>query len=435
MKEQIKKYIHFLTKEIMSGGSQDGQNSLLYNLIKIIVLSVKFCTKRRLLVQASALSYYSFFAVIPILAFIFAVAKGFGMDEHITQSVVSALSDGTNSANIQLIFSFVDSYLKHAKGGIFVGVGILFLAWSVYNVFLQIEKSFNEIWGVTKGRSISRRLADYFSITLIIPFLIIVSSGLNVYLSNVIHTTNSDLTVSILKFILYIKPWLISCCICLFIYMFIPYTKVNFVNALCSGLLAGCAVIIFKEIYLWSLKWITSYNAIYGSLAAVLILLLFLRILWIIILSGVEISYAAQNIKKFEFEEESREVSPQYECFICLYILYTIIKRFEEGEKDNYSFHELVTELKLPIRIAAQCLEKLVKANLLQENLSIYSLKVDINKISLAYFISKMQNNGMSNFLKSNEIMDSIMRKVNESESKFIDDNKNTLIKDIFNKK
>jgi membrane protein len=435
---KIKRLVQFLSIDLwrLTTYSSKGRKDILYLVMKTLVLSVRLCFQRQLKVQASALTYYTFFATIPILAFIFAIGRGFGMDEYISQFFVQFFSSNKESSAVQLLFSLIESYLNHAKGGVFVGIGLCFLFWSVFNVFTQIEKSLNEIWGVRRARPFIRRFSDYFSLTLLIPFLIIISSGFSLYVKYILA---ESLLSPPLQFFLTLKPWLLCCIICTLVYVAIPNTKVKFANALLAGVLAGSSVLLFKELYMVCMRWATNYNAVYGSLAAIPMLMLFLRIMWIIILCGAEISFAGQSFRMYEFRSEVEDISARYGFFVMLFILHSIVKRFDEGGKP-YTLPEIVKEQNMPVRLASVMLTKLCQCNILIESkqfdhkreISIFQPAIETSKITIGYVAHQLQVTGTEDFLPDKtESQQKIWNFVKEKENSFRIENSSMLIKDL----
>ena len=430
--KNIRKLIHFVQVGIWQVSRKSSQKWNLMSILKVIVLSVNLCFKQRLNVQASALTYYSFFATIPTLAFIIAICRGFGYDETVFNYLKSFLSPTTNIQTIESVFIMVESYLSHAKGGVFIGIGIIFLLWSIYNVFSQTEKSINEIWGVTKLRPLVRRFTDYFSLTLLIPFLIIISSGLTLYFR--IHIT--QLTASwLVDVLMTIKPWLISWGICTLVYMVIPNTRVQFLSALPAGLLAGSAVLIFKNLFFFFMKWATSYNAVYGSMAIIPIVLLFIRITWLILLCGAEISYARQKYEMYEFENEINRISPRYQLCIELYLLKIFSRKINEG-KVCMTFREISTEYFFPPKLLSIVLTHLCGCDLLKEledkEKIVYVLNADASKLTVGSVLARFRSHGSENFL-DNEVpeLGPIWNMVEEIDKQLVSDNNQILIKNL----
>lgn len=110
----------------------------------------------------------------------------------------------------------------------------------------------------------------------------------------------------------------------------------------------------------------SKYNAIYGSFAALPLLLLWLQLSWLICLFGAEISYASQNVKKFSFERDSKNISRRYKDFLTLLIASLIVKRFVKGEKP-YTADELSDAYRIPIRITTQILYQLTELHIIIE--------------------------------------------------------------------
>ena len=153
-----------------------------YRFIKTLIVAIRGFIVDNLYIRASALVYSILFAIIPLFALIIAIAKGFGFDKMIEESLQGTLVG--QAQVIPTILDFVSRYLKAAQGGIFIGVGLIILLWSVMSLFRQIEKAFNSVWQVKKQRPFNRQLSTYLSLVLIIPFLIIFSSGLSIFFNS-----------------------------------------------------------------------------------------------------------------------------------------------------------------------------------------------------------------------------------------------------------
>ena len=160
--------------------------------LKTIILVARGFSSKQLNMTANALTYNLVFAIIPILAMVLAIAKGFGFAEVIETHLQSSMLGETNL--VPTIMEMVNRYLDTAQGGAFIGIGILILIWAVYSFFRNVEQAFNTIWDVKQSRSIVRQMTTYIAVLFIIPVLIIVTSGLSI----MVHATVSSL------------PWLSS---------------------------------------------------------------------------------------------------------------------------------------------------------------------------------------------------------------------------------
>ena len=115
-----------------------------YNIIKTIYLCINRFTKDRIVNKASALTYSTLLAIVPILAILFAIARGFGFDNLMESQIVNGFGGPTETTEV--ILQFVNSYLSQTKSGIFIGVGLIMLLWTVLNLINNMEITFNRIW-------------------------------------------------------------------------------------------------------------------------------------------------------------------------------------------------------------------------------------------------------------------------------------------------
>ena len=147
MKDKIKKALKFITTDIWRISEEEvGKNKfVLVNILKATILAIRRFSSDRITAKASALTYSTILAVVPTLAVIFAIARGFGL-ENILQSPFG----GGNSEMMNMVTTFVNSYLQESKNGVFVGVGTVLLLWSVLNLIINIENNFNRIWEIKK---------------------------------------------------------------------------------------------------------------------------------------------------------------------------------------------------------------------------------------------------------------------------------------------
>lgn len=395
--------IKFITIDIWRTTIHDeqGKRGYLMLFLKTIILSVEHFVKRKMAVRASALTYYSVFALIPIMAFVIGIARGFGFDEYLTDMLISRFN--SHEEILTLLLSFVEKYLQNAKGGAFVGIGLAVLFWSILKVFSQVEFAFNEIWGIKKNRSFIRRFTDYISLMILVPVLIFITSGISFYFKYAISTFGDSFIISpTLQVILKIMPWVITWIVFTLIYIVMPNTKVKFSKAAIAALVAGGAFVAFKNLFVYVQTWMTSYNAVYGSLAFIPFLLMFLQITWTIILLGAEVSFSSQSVRNFEFEKDIKNMSHRYYDFVLLSITKIVTKRFE-NEEHPLTLYEMSMEYKIPLRLATIMVNRLCRAGILievktKDQEDAYQPAIDIHKITVAKFFDMVDKDGKETF-------------------------------------
>jgi len=408
----------------------------IYHLVKTIFLAIRGFVVDNLNVRASALTYSILFAIIPLFALIIAIGKGFGVEKMIEDSLQGTFIGQSNMTPI--VMGFVERYLETTQKGIFIGIGLAILFWSVMNFFMQVEKAFNSIWQVKKSRSPINQFTTYFSTILIIPLLIVFTSGFSIFVSSSVSQTYIYQVLSpLLRFGVKLIPYLLNALIFTIMYIIVPNTRVRFINALIAGVVAGFAFQAFQMLYINGQVYLSRYNIVYGSFAAIPLLLLWLQISCLIILLGAEISYVSQNIHQFEYELDSNNISTRYKKFLTLFITYVIVKQFET-QQPPLSGEQIAKNYKLPIRLVNQILTDLLDVSVIIEVIKEksktknYLPAIDINQLSVNLLFAKLDNHGSELFLTNkNELLDSFWQKTLEIKKQSEDQNDLLLVKDI----
>ena len=379
MNQKIARLWKFLTDDIWRITEDEVNKTTfsVYTVIKTIYLCVNRFTKDRLANKAAALTYSTLFALIPILAVVFAIARGFGFDNVIEHEIATGFG-GLNETS-SAILNIVNTYLSQTKNGIFIGVGLIMLLWSVLNLINNMEITFNRIWQVQKARSVYRRITDYFSMLLLIPILLVLSGGLSIFMSTMLKNMEDfTLLAPLGKFLVRLIPYVLTWCMFTGLYIFMPNTKVKFKHALISGILAGTAYQAFQFLYISSQLWVSRYNAIYGSFAAL--------------------------INSFSFDKDTRNISRRYHDFVAVLMMSLIAKRFARGEKP-YTAEEISEECQIPIRLTRRIFEELQDVKLVHEvatdekseSLS-YQPSMDINRLNVAVLLDRLDSHGSEDF-------------------------------------
>lgn len=365
-----------------------------YRIIRTIALVVRGFTSKNLNDTAKALTYSLIFAVVPILAMIVAIAKGFGVADVIeTQLNASFLGE---TGMVPTIMAMVQRYLETAQGGLFIGIGILILLWAVYSFFQSVETAFNRIWNVKKSRSILRQATTYIAIVVLIPVLIICSAGITIAVNSTVGELEG---VEMLQFVI---VWLLFTVM----YIAVPNTKVKFISALIPGILMGTLFQLLQMLSVYLIAFLSRTSIVYGAFATIPILMTWLQYTSLLILIGAQMSYAIQNNEEFEYEKDVNTMSRRYKDFIMVYLLSVIIKRFEADEAP-LTAHELAIRDNLPIRVVNQLLSRLVETGILREvyvedrEEKTFQPALDTHKISVGMVFERIESQGSEEFLQA----------------------------------
>ena len=403
-KFDIKGIKAFLLDEIwrVTDDEVSKKKGMIYNALKIVTLSIKEFAERRIVNMASALTYSTLLAIIPILAILFAIARGFGFANLLEDQFRVTLQGQALTA--ETILSFIDSYLSHAQSGIFIGVGLIMLFYTVLLLTYNMERTFNYIWQVKKQRTLYRKITDYFSMLFLLPLLILLSSGISIFISTFMkNIAEFALLAPVVKFFVRLTPFVLTWGMFTALYIFMPNTKVKLKYAILPGILAGSGFQLFEYLYIGSQIWVSRYNAIYGSFAAIPMFLLWAQISWSICLYGAQLSYVAQNIRNFSFSKETENISRRYHDFLCILIMSLICKRFQT-DLPPYTAETLSDEHKIPIRLTRIILYELQDINMIFETPvnddeeMAYLPSVDINQLNVAMLLKRLDKTGSEAF-------------------------------------
>jgi len=381
-----------------------GWRNIFLNISRTLILAFRGFVSDKLSTRASALTYSTMLAVVPIFSIIIGIARGFGF-QALIEAELTKIFPGQHQL-LTLLFGFVQSFLEVTTSSVIVGVGIVFLIISVWSIMQSIELAVNDIFQIHKTRSISRQLSDYLATMLILPVLLILSSGFSVFLKTALaQSIFLPLLSPFLNFLMNLIPYFLCWLGFTLLYIIIPNTKVKPRNAILAGFIAGFGFQAFQYLYISGQLWVTHYNAIYGSFAAIPLFLLWLQLSWTIVLIGAEVAYAAQNVQNYYFEKESKNVSHRYQFFVSILIMSILSKRFEK-EEGPMTMNQISSEYQIPARLTSWTINRLLEMHLISEtqypsvkDLPAYQPAVDINKLTVGYIFKRMFEYGAEDFV------------------------------------
>jgi len=440
--DQIKRLNNIIWNTPLSEISKG--KTLLVKQLRIVVLAARGFSNDKVQLRASALTFYSLLSIIPVAAIAFAIAKGFGLDQDLEKLITKLITDNFQSYQevLNKFLPQVRSAIDETRIGYMAGVGIIILFWSVMSLLEQIESSFNHIWQVRSSRPWQRKFTDYLTMMLIAPVFIILSSGITGFISFKLTDFMSTAQIlsffkPLISFLIKLTPYFLSWIAMTILFIIMPNAKVKFVSALISGIIAGTIFQFLFWLYVDLQFGILKLSAIYGSFALVPLFIIWLQGSWIVVLLGAELSFANQNVSRYELESEALNISNYQKRALVLMILHLIIRNFSTGEKP-ISAENIALTLKIPMRLARDILQDLSSVNLvsiIHENEQIerlYQPAIDINRITVSYVFTRLDKKGVEQTMviknKDYEKVISMLEKFD----KLIDkSDSNILIKDL----
>jgi membrane protein len=438
----IPRIIHFLQHDLwrIPLESLSPIKSFLLRQVRIIFLAFRGFDENKCALRASALTFYSLLSVVPFAALAFGIAKGFGIQKLLESELMEKMKGQEDV--FRYIVSFANSALENVKGGIIAGVGVLVLIILIVGLLGNIEKSFNDIWGVRQSRTLGRRLSNYLSILFAAPILFIISNRITLSITAwlIDFAQSVDLLGPVNPLImmaLNILPLCVVWLIFIFIYMFIPNTKVNWSSGILGGIVAGTAYEVLQWGYIAFQLKMSNYGAIYGGFAVLPLFMVWLQLSWLIVLFGAEISFAHQNVGTYELESESLGASVSTKRLIALSICHLCVKRFMKGETP-LNASEIANILETPIRLTHQILYDLVSCGILSESVGkeekviLYQPARSLDSLSINFVIRSLSALGSEEIPITHSLEIDLISKCIEDFSVIVENSEaNLLLKDI----
>jgi membrane protein len=280
----------------------------------------------------------------------------------------ASLADGDTRVETaqKVVARDIHEFIQNTRSGALGVIGMLLLVYVAIQMLTSIESTFNDIWGITRGRNWLRRIVLYWTTITLGPLLIVGALGLagGSHLQTTKNLTAQMPFVSdlIFEFLPFVVLWLAFT----LIYLLVPNTKVRFGAALVGGAVGGSLWYLNNAFGFLYVSRVVSNSKIYGSLGLVPVFMVGLYFSWLILLFGAQVAYAFQNRKLYLQEKLVENVNQRGREFIALRLMTLIGGRFQQGEPAA-TLQQISTELGIPTKLAQQVLQPLLAARLVIE--------------------------------------------------------------------
>jgi len=445
IKTWITRAIDFITTDIWRIRLEDLPfgKSFLIKQLRIFLLTVRGFDEDKCFTRASSLTFYTLLSIVPVMAMLFGVAKGFGFEKILENKFRELVEKVPGQEEVLTkVIEYAESLLETTRGGVIAGIGLVLLFWSVIKVLSHIEASLNDIWEIKESRTWGRKFSDYLAVMLISPILILVSSSATVFITTQItQLTQQIKLLGVLSPLIFLSfkliPYVLIWILFTVIYVLMPNTKVNLKAGLVAGIIAGTIFQIVQWGYISFQVGTAKYNAIYGSFAALPLFLMWVQISWWVVLFGAELSFANQNVGTYEYEPDSNKVSPAFKKILTLQIAHLLIKNFAGCQKP-LTDTEISAQLRAPIRLVHNILFDLVESRLVSETTTRVDKKFgyqparDINTLTITSVIDAIEQNGTNSIpVVKNEEFEALSNAIQKFKDVMETSPANKLLKDI----
>ena len=274
---------------------------LWHRFVRLVYVTIEGFVEDLCTTRASALTFATLLGLVPILALSFAVLRGLGWHGTRLEGLILGKVTILSPEAINLIVSYIDN-INFTGLGVFGGA---FLFFTFVSVVTNVEGAFNAIWGHAPSRTFGRRVTDYFGVMVVAPVLLVIAMSMtaavesNTFVQWMTRVWGVGVAVEYsLAYAATVVVWALFA----FLYMFVPNTRVRPVAAIAAGVIAGTTWQLTQWAYIGFQVGMTKYNAIYGALAQLPLLMVWIYVSWVIVLLGAEIAYSIQTLSAYSRE-------------------------------------------------------------------------------------------------------------------------------------
>ncbi|HRT83664.1 MAG TPA: YihY/virulence factor BrkB family protein [Bacteroidales bacterium] len=268
--------------------------------LKVFIMTVRGFTTDKANIQAHSLTYYSTMSLVPLVAVVFAVTKGFGYGNEMEQLIFKYFEG--NEQIINYLLKFADNIIASLENGLFGFITFIILISAVIYLMLNVERAFNDVWKVSGGRPLHKRLIFYPVLLMSFPFILLIFMSLGLIYTDALKSIGLELDryVPITSIFTWLLLYGVVVLVFSMMYFLIPNTKVKFAAAFNSALILAFAFIVVQVLYVETQLLVTGLNTVYGVFAAIPLFLVWMNISWTLILFGAELSHSFQNVDNYK---------------------------------------------------------------------------------------------------------------------------------------
>lgn len=371
MHKRLNRIVSYFREGIWAGRLEETGfiNRLFLGGARVLALATKGFSRNDCARSAAYLTYYSLLNMVPLVAVAFAVAKGFGLEKLIEDRILQFAQEANWQAEAtDYLLSFSQSLLQQTKGGIIAGVGVILLFYTVISILGRVEQTLNTTWDVKKARVFARKIGDYLTLMLLAPILFIASSSVTILVASKLKDFVRDYAIlgpfsavilMAMKVFSYLSIWLLL----MMLYVLMPNTKVKPLSGFVGGVVAGTIYLIVQSLYIKFQIGISSYGAIYGSFAALPLLLVWLQWSWMIVLFGAEIAHACEHRETYGFNPDYSRMGGAAKKDLVVTVFLSVVKTFSNSD-EALTAAQISRRLEIPLRLVEQILSDLIEAGL-----------------------------------------------------------------------
>lgn len=334
---------------------------------RVVYAVIRELASGRLTLHAMGLVYTTLLSIVPLLALSFSVLKGFGVHNQMRPMLENILLEPLGEERGGEVIDNIIGFVDNVEVGVLGSVGLAFLLYTVISLVQKVERSFNEIWRVSKARSFGQRFSSYLSVIMVGPVLGFSAIGATAAFvgSDFVQSLTEYQPMGwLFNFTGRVAPYLFIIALFTFLYVFIPHTRVRIKYAFIGGLVAGATWETMSLAFTIFLANTTmKYAAIYSGFAIGIILLIWIYLMWLVLLLGATVAYHAQHARQIT-KNETILPSAVVDELTGLTLVYRAAKRFD-NDGGGLPISEIDTTLSVGPDAIRRVMNKLIRQQLL----------------------------------------------------------------------
>lgn len=272
---------------------------MLRNAVRFLGYFLRRCAVDRINIMAGHLTYVSVLSLVPLMAVVFAMFTAFPMFAETRAALEGALLENLVPTSGEAIQAYLERFVGNANQ--MTAIGVVFLFVVAIMLMSAIDKAMNQIWRVEHKRRFIISLAIYWMVLTLGPILVGTGIGLSSYVFSL--ATFADVYITgVRATLLTLFPFFTSLMAFLLLYVMVPNKVVKFRHAIWGAAAAALLFELAKNGFRMYLHYFPSYELIYGALATIPILIVWIYLSWNIILLGAELSVSLSEYQKIPDE-------------------------------------------------------------------------------------------------------------------------------------
>ena len=344
-------HLHLLLDKIIWGNQLTKAGPI--GRLVAIVLRYSYAMLRdffsgQLTMRAMSLVYTTLLSIVPLLAFSFAILKGFGVFNQLEPYLNTLLAPLGQQG--QRITDQILALVENVRGSVLGGVGLAFFLYTAITAVQKVEESLNYVWYVSKPRSFSRRFTEYLIVLLVGPMVMVTAIGMITSIqSNTVvqYLLNNEALGPVFvvgsKFI----PYLLISGVFTFLYMFMPNTRVNLKSALVGGIVGGFMWATMGAIFTTFVLFASRTQQIYAGFAVAITSLIWLYLNWLVLLVGAQLAFYHQRPAFLRIGRQEPKLSNAMRERLALNIMFLVGQAFRAPDRSTDA-NEVSRKLRIP---------------------------------------------------------------------------------------